>query len=303
MNEAAVKDRVRGWLKDEGFDFIWPEFVIEGGRLDYLAARWLDDGQQLDLVGVECKGETNAAEVWAISNGQLAMYSRSIPRLYFACSRPRDAQMAAFTDLCRLSGVGFVGIDGTQAHAVEPPSNISTRLDSARYLDVRCRSALFCAFEDSFGKNWRGGENWRSTPEPNDRVQWSAWMEPAESRCYLAANLENARRAFHKMEPAIFGRMVGDLPAEARSGVLKHRQFGLGRRATVPISLSSARDIAEEMTYFTMLANQLTGRETLAFWAGLPIWSSDEVLSRSRHRKRMERARAHLDPIHGYLQD
>ncbi len=74
-------------------------------HLNFLAARWLDDGWRLDLLGVECKGETNSAEVWKITSEQLRRYARCVPVLYFACSVPRESRIAEFEALCNIAGV------------------------------------------------------------------------------------------------------------------------------------------------------------------------------------------------------
>src|SRR5207249_1843629 len=126
------------------------EFPIEGGRLDYLGAQWDADGNELDVVGVECKGEATPGEVWRVANEQLYRYATCLPRQYFACSVPSVAVAQQFESLCQIAGVGFLAcFDPGPAEASlsghEP--SIGLRVDPGTYLaQVRGPVVLFDTF-------------------------------------------------------------------------------------------------------------------------------------------------------------
>lgn len=299
MNEGEVKERVQCWLAAEQYDFITREFGIEGGRLDFLGARWLEGEYEIEVVGVECKGETHASEAWRIANEQLGRYARCVPRLYFACSVASADQREAFAVLCRTAGVGFIGIGSAEPDVTKPPRNIGSRLDWARYMEeVRSRVALFMTFKDEFGSDLRRGQDWCSTSEPNDRTQWNAFVDRDESRCYFGVNVENSKRILRESDLSEIAKVLAGLPQETKCRVWRQVFFGLGRGVSMPLLMGTASMLGvSELEHL----RSVSGDQPVSLWVGLPVWDCRDAFGRGLHRQRICRAKDALQPVYASM--
>jgi len=296
MNEAEVRKKVNAWLVDQDYKFLAREFGIEGGRLDFLAARWLEREYEIEVVGVECKGETHAGEVWRIANEQLGRYARCVPKLYFACSVANAHQREEFAVLCRAAGVGFIGVGSAGADVKDPPRDIGSRLDWVRYMEeVRSRVALFLTFEDVFGADQRRGQDWCWTNEPTDRAQWSAFVDRAEGRCYFGVNVENSKRMLRELDLSEIAKVLGALPRETKCQVWRHVYFGLGRRVSMPLLMGTASMLAVgELEHL----RRVSSKQTVGLWVGLPLWHCGDAWARALHGGRICEARDALKPLY-----
>jgi hypothetical protein len=296
MNEAEVRKKVEAWLVDQDYKFVVREFGIEGGRLDFLGARWLEGGYEIEVVGVECKGETYAAEVWRIANEQLGRYGRCVPKLYFACSVANPNQGEEFAILCRTAGVGFIGVGSAGADVKHRPRDIGPRLDWVRYMEeVRSRVALFLAFEDVFGADQRRGQDWCATNEPTDRAQWGAFVDRAKGRCYLGVNVENSKRMLRKLDLSEIAKVLGALPRETKCQVWRHVFFGPGRRASMPLLMGTASMLAVgDLEHLRRVSSE----QAVGLWVGLPVWDCGDALGRALHCERIRKAGDVLKPLY-----
>jgi hypothetical protein len=297
MNEDAVKASVSAWLTPQGYAAL-PEFVVAGGRLDFLGTRWIDDGRQLEVVGVECKGTPTAAEVWGITSEQLNRYTRIVPRLYFACFAPEGEPEDGFAALCRIAGVGFLAVRESGVTVAHKPPDISTRFDPDGYTtQVRAPVVLRHAFRETFGPDVRLGTTWIATPEPNNSVQWNGYLDAARSAIYLGVNIENARQVLGKVDPAALVSVLSGIGGATFSAG-QDRYFGPGRRATIPILEANADAISpEEVAYLI----DLSARVPIHLTIGIPAWSLRETRQLSWYLEALAAARARLDPVRAAL--
>jgi len=295
MNETEVKKKVEAWLADKRYTLVVPEFSIAGNRLDFLAARWLEGGYEITIVGVECKGETHAAEVWGIANEQLGRYARYVPKLYFACSTGKQA--GQFEVLCRAVGVGFIGVkpDGAELKH-DPVGDVGPRLDWECYMDVRVRVALFLAFEEVFGGELRLGQDWCTRMgERPDRVHWSGNFSRSEGRCYLNVNVEHSRYMFGESNLSEILRMVGELRQEAKCEAWLNVWVGPGRRAIMPLRMGSAGLLTmNELEHL----KEVSSTKAIGFSISLPVWDRNQAFGQELHRQRIREAKEVLDALY-----
>ena len=296
MNEVEVRERVNAWLAAQHYEFVSREFGIEGGRLDFLAARWLEREYEIEAVGVECKGETHAGEVWRIANEQLGRYARCVPKLYLACSVGNAHQREEFAVLCRAAGVGFFGVGSGEPDVRKPRVEINSRFDWVRYMEeVRSRVALFLTFEDEFGAELRRGQDWRSTSESNDRAQWNAEVDRAEGRCYFGVNVENSRSILHERDLSEMAKVLGGLPRETKCVAWRQVFFGLGRGVRMPLLMGTASIFAvSELEHL----RRVSSKHAVSLWVGLPVWDCRDAFARALHRRRIREARDVLQPVY-----
>jgi len=299
MNEAEVKERVKSWLAANDYELVRGEFGVEGGRLDFLGGGWPEQEYEIEVVGVECKGETHAGEVWRITNEQLGRYARCVPKLYFACSVARDEQREAFALLCQTAGVGFIGVGSGEPHVESPRRPVGWRLDWWRYMEeVRSRVALFLTFQDEFGRELMWGQDWCATRELPDRAQWNAFVDRAEGCCYLGVNVENAKRMLGGLDLSEMAKVLGGLPRETRCRVERQVYFGVGKRVSMPVLTGTASMLGvSDLEQVRGLCKD----RAMSLWVGLPVWECRDAFGRALHRRRIEEAKDALRPLYSSM--
>ena len=297
MKEPEVKTKVLAWLSGL-YEFVQPEFVTDDGALDFLAANWQEPGYLPEIIGVECKGEATAAEVWKIANEQLGRYARCVPRLYFACSLPAEKQQQAFIELCRVASVGFVGIGPSGPVVTNPPFEIGPRLRPEQYLEqVRSVVAMLMVFEGVFGaENVRRARDWCSTKEPNAGAQWNAFVE--NGCCHFGVNIENARTIFASADLSVVAGLIAKLPSEARGKISELRYFGPGRHSELPLVRCQASMLTiADLEY----VKELSRAKTIHVGLCLPIWTTRDAFTRTEHHTRMLAAQDTLTDLRAAL--
>lgn len=301
LGEPTVKKLVREWLVHQEY-IPFPEFEVEGGRLDFLGVRWRDNGQRLDVVGVECKGLPNAADVWRITSEQLHRYARCVPQLYFACSTPSPETKAAFAGLCKLAQVGLLSADGSAIHETERPPEIGARFEPAAYVEqVRAALVLRLTFRAVFAHALEGlqpklGRTWISTPEEQRKVQWNAVLDAGRRTAYLGVNIENATRVLAGTEANVLAVVLAGLPAEAVFWAGQDRYYAPRRRATLPLMETQANTVtADEIVYLRGLA----ARKGLSvhLTVGVPLWAHTETRHRGWYEDVMRATQGVLAPV------
>jgi len=306
MIESEVKKLVKEWLLGEfNRGFVRDEFLVEGRRIDFLAARWTDEGRQLDVVGVECKGEITPAALSVIVADQLSHYARRTPKVYLACSMPGEPRLQEIRTFCRVAGVGLIACGFSGRAVDDPPTKTTLRLDREQYLkDVRCRVAMFLAFERKFrgelgmGIHPAGGRiDWISTDQPLDRPQWNSFINPDDPHCFLGVNFDNANRLFRTTDLADLSNSMARLPIEARCEVQRVQFLGRGQRTWLPIRRAGAHIIADELLGVASLVDTLGKGESLSFTVGFPLWRSNEAFSQRVHQRQLEEAYEVLKPL------
>lgn len=296
VNETRVKKLVRQWLEAEGYT-AFPEFEVEGGRLDFVGARWADGDRRLEIVGIECKGRPSAGEVWRITSEQLHRYARCVPRLYFACAVPASEE-GDFGSLCKLAHVGFLRAnDGPIEESIKPPA-IGPRLDPTAYVgEVRAKIALRFAFGAVFGAAPDQvpiyGSNWISTPEKSHQVQWNAVLDAGRRTAYLGVNIENARKVLAGLDAKVFAGVLANLPSEAIIWA-NQENYLARRRSMIPLLETQANAVTEEEIVHLV---ELAPKERVHVTIGLPLWPQTETRHRAWYEKTLKARREALVPV------
>jgi len=276
------------------------EFLLEGRRIDFLAGRWTHQDHQLDILGVECKGDITPTGLSTIVVEQLSHYVRSVPKIYLACSMPREERLQDFAAFCRVAGVGMLVADGLGAKCLgEAEGDVNIRLDSVRYKEVRCRVAMFLAFTDKFGPQLLGGRmHFISTKTALDRPQWNTFLNPDDTSCYLGVNVDNASHMIATMNSAAIAIRMRELPSAARCEVTRVQFLSRSQRAWLPLRLAAASEVASELDWLARLTQTLGKGQSLSLTIGVPLWRRNEVLSRQLHKSRMDEAHKVLEPLY-----
>lgn len=235
---------------------------------------------------------------------QLAPYGRSIPKIYLACSMPSEERLQELTTFCRVAEVGFVAAAenlGERTH----PGSVHPRLDSVRYIeDVRCRVAMFLAFQKKFrdelglGIRKEGGRtDWISIDRPPDQPQWNATIHDGDSHCLLGVNLESAKRVFARIDMDRLANVQAQLPADVRCEISRVRFLGRNQRKWLPIRRAPAHMVADELDWLGSLAQTLDSGESLGYTVGFPLWARNEAASGHVHNEQLEAAYKVLKPL------
>lgn len=298
MNEPAVKLRVQTWLSSQGYT-VMPEFPVEGGRLDFVGARWAKGERRLEVIGVECKGETTPSEVWQITSEQMRRYLRCVPALYFACSVNSAATAEAFQSLSRIATVGFIAFKGDEvAPYVDdaPAQQIGARLVEEAYLvQVHTKIAMRFAFRSVFGDAVREAENWIATNKPSHQVQWNAVLESGRApRVLLGLNIENARRALETSDLATLAAVIATLPDTVGVRATLERYYGPGRRSRLPVLRTRASEVdLADLEHLRELATSGPIHVTVE----IPLWEATETRHRAWYEKSVRAAQELLSPL------
>lgn len=298
MNETAIKIRVKTWLSSQGYA-VMPEFPVEGGRLDFIGARWAMDERRLEIIGVECKGETTPSEVWQITSEQMRRYLRCVPALYFACSVNSGDTAEAFQSLCRIATVGFIAFQGNELEPCvhdAPAQRIGARLEEEAYLEhVHAKIAMRFAFRSIFGNAVREAEKWIATDKPSHEVQWNAVLESGRaSRVQLGLNIENARRALETSDLATLAAALVTLPDTVRVRATLERYYGRGRRSRLPVLRTRASEIdLADLEYLRGLSTSGPIHLTI----DIPLWEATETRHRAWYENSMRAAQDALSPL------
>jgi hypothetical protein len=302
ISETKVKELVAKWLGERGYQFVRSEFLLEGRRIDFVAARWTDDGHQLDIVGVECKGQITAIALSTIVAEQVTHFARNVPVIYLACSMPREEKLQDIMTFCRVASIGFLGV---AEHVGDPtePGTINPHLDWVRYMhDVRSRVVMFLEFEKKFGERFGsilgGRTDWISINRPQNQPQWNATIHPRDSHCFLGVNVENANRLFRVAAIDGLADCMARLPSAARCEIWRVRFLGRSQRVWLPVRRAPAQMVADELGWLSNLTRVLDAGESLAYTVGFPLWARDEVMSQHVHTERLDTAHEVLSPLY-----
>jgi hypothetical protein len=276
-----------------------PEFPVEGGRLDFVGARWAIDERRLEIIGVECKGETTPGEVWQITSEQMRRYLRCVPALYFACSVKSADTADAFQSLCRIATVGFIAFQGSELepHVHDAPAQkIGARLEEQAYLEqVHTKIAMRFAFRSVFGEGIREAENWIATNEPSDQVQWNAVLNGGGApRVLLGLNIENARRVLEKSDLAALAAFLATLPETVGVRATLERYYAPRRRSGLPVLRTRASEVdLADLEYLRELSTSGLIHVTVE----IPLWEASETRHREWYEKSVRAAQGTLSPL------
>ena len=154
-SEPFVKESVRKYLEDQKYPAIIKEFMIEGGKIDFVAYRWRDEGYGIQYFVVECK-DSNDLEVRRfidIIQKQVSRYQDRFPDVYLAIPKPAalGIEKQFYATLCKFHRVGLLIVnEGGKIEERTDPERPAPNEVQERMGRVDSLSAAILGFLDVF---------------------------------------------------------------------------------------------------------------------------------------------------------
>ena len=259
------------------------------GKVDLCIFRWKSE-IELQCLAIECKPVISAGNIYGVLD-QLSRYRDNFPSLYLLAGSVRNEKSAE--EVCRAKGIGLYEATPKSVRLLVEAG--IREANEAKYAAVRSVGASLLSFRDEFPGATL--ESWGARiPASPGRLQFNAFPNTPTGECRFGINAENlhaARVIDHWDELA---RAIKGLPKEGLVRVWKNiQQARLPNR--VPIMSVRAEDFGDS-------TREGLEREKNVTWhinVSIPLWSFDELLPQSQHKKRLANAVRELTPMFNAL--
>ena len=293
--EQFVKESVRKYLESQDYQVIIKEPTIKGGKPDFLAYKWRDEGYGIEYLIVECKdgNDLKVKQFIDIIQKQISKYQARYPNVHLAIPVDDSEDKQFYVTLCKFHRVGLLVVNKAgEIERTDPerPASVEVQDEMGKFYSF---AAGVLGFLDVFkGQQMKEPElTWVST---SGTLQYQLLYDGEQIR--FGVNAEDAK----KLKVRISHKLLEKLRSEASEYVeilVRRERYPLPRQREYfvvlkkPLRLVNSGDIEYIVN---LVESSKRDKYNAHINFSIPLWKSNQLFGKQETIRKIKSAKKYL---------